>query len=111
MSELAYLSGKSLLDGEVKMKAKKSETNYSMTGTVNMLWHDPYDGHEGQSFYIPRSGERQDHNAIFLERHGGSKSFELRSEWKLGFKGEYNSKKTRMGKCQMLRLNKSCRVC
>ena len=47
------------------MKAKKSGTNYSVTGTVNMLWHDPYDWHEGQNFYIPRAGERQDNDAIF----------------------------------------------
>lgn len=65
---------------------------FDVEGLMDVRWHDPYDWHEGQSFYIPGSGERQDNNAIFLERHGGAKSFELRSKWKLGFKGEYNPK-------------------
>jgi RHS repeat-associated protein len=91
LNELSYASGKSNIraDGEFTL-TRTGLITISISGTVRMKWNDPYDWHDGLDFWIPGSGFIDDKDALFLEKHGGAKSFQMESTWEYSFSGSYN---------------------
>jgi hypothetical protein len=91
-SELSYASGASKISANGSFDLSKKGDNITVSGTVTMNWNDSYDWHAGLDFYIPGTGSISDNEALFVQEHGGAKTFEMQSAWSYSFSGTYNSK-------------------
>lgn len=59
-------------------------------GIIDMHWRDPYDWKQGDGFQIlPKHLHLADTNALFLEKYGKAKSYNMSSNWQLKFEGKY----------------------
>ena len=80
-SELFYASGKSQVTSRGKITVTRKGNEIIISGTVANVWKDPYNWNPGMSAHIPGHGNVSDNDGIYLEQHGGAKSYMLMSTW------------------------------
>lgn len=80
-SELFYASGRSQVTSKGKIKVTRKGNEIIVEGVVENTWQDPYNWNQGMSAFIPGYGNISDDDGIYLEQHGGAKSYMLQSSW------------------------------
>jgi RHS repeat-associated protein len=87
-SELYYASGKSQVTSTGRISVTRKGNEVIISGSVANVWKDPYNWNAGMSAYIPGHGDISDNDGIYLEQHGGAKSYLLTSSWSTSVSGK-----------------------
>lgn len=87
--ELYYASGTFTVTAFCNVSITKENGRTKVKGTMNLVWWDPYDWHNGLTAFVPGFGNVKDSDANFLMQQGKAKDFSMRSNWTVDYEIEF----------------------